>query len=103
MNEPRLMLLATATGRSEDIDHPAHAMFELFKIHELKPLDDQECNTVWEIIAGAKLPGEQIRPVRILTGGNARLIALIARFGAKRSFQQLLDDLIDLIDEHTDY
>ncbi len=103
MNEPRLMLLATATGRFEEIDHPAHAMFELFKIHELKALDDQECNTVWELIAGEKLPGEQIKPVRILTGGNARLIALIARFGAKRSFQQLLDDLIDLIDEHTDY
>ncbi|MEI6756587.1 MAG: hypothetical protein FDX18_03500 [Chlorobium sp.] len=103
MNEPRLMLLATAIGRSDEIDHPAHAMFELFKIHELKPLDDEECNTVWELIAGEKLPGEQIRPVRILTGGNARLISLIARFGAKRSFRELLDDLIDLIDEHTDY
>jgi len=45
----------------------------------------------------------QIRPVRILTGGNVRLIALIARFGAKRSFRELLEDLIDLIDEHTDY
>ena len=103
MNEPRLMLLATATGRFEEIDHPAHAMFELFKIHELKALDDQECNTVWELIAGGKLPGEQIRPIRILTGGNARLIALIAKFGAKRSFRQLIDDLVDLIDEHTDY
>jgi len=60
MNEPRLMLLATATGRFEEIDHPAHAMFELFKIHELKALDDQECNIVWELIAGEKLPGEQI-------------------------------------------
>ena len=103
MNEPRLMLLATAIGRSEAIDHPAHAMFELFKIHELNALDDQECNTIWELVAGDKLPGEQIRPVRILTGGNARLIALIAKFGARRSFRQLLDDLIDLIDEHTDY
>ncbi|MBZ4219919.1 MAG: ATP-binding protein [Chlorobium sp.] len=103
MNEPRLMLLATAIGRSEAIDHPAHAMFELFKIHELRALDDQECNMIWELIAGQKLPGEQIRPVRILTGGNARLIALIARFGARRSFQELLDDLVDLIDEHTDY
>ena len=103
MNEPRLMLLATAIGRSDEVDHPAHAMFELFKIHQLNALDDQECNMIWELIAGEKLPGEQIRPIRILTGGNARLIALIARFGAKRSFQQLLDDLVDLIDEHTDY
>ena len=103
INEPRLMLLATATNRFEEIDNPSFAMFEMFRILELQSLDDEECNTVWELIAGEKLSGEQIRPIRILTGGNLRLIALIARFGAQRSFRQLLDDLIDLIDEHTDY
>ena len=103
INEPRLMLLATATNRFEEIDNPSFAMFEMFRILELKSLDDEECNTVWELIAGEKLSGEQIRPIRILTGGNLRLVALIARFGAQRSFRKLLDDLIDLIDEHTDY
>jgi len=103
MNEPRLMLLATATARFEQIDHPAKAMFEMFRIHDLKPLNDEECNAIWALVAGEPLPGMQIRPVRILTGGNVRLIALIARFGAKRSFRELLEDLIDLIDEHTDY
>ncbi|HWR00512.1 MAG TPA: tetratricopeptide repeat protein [Chlorobaculum sp.] len=103
MNEPRLMLLATATARFEQIDHPARAMFEMFRIHDLKPLNDTECNSIWALIARKALPGEQIRPIRILTGGNARLIALIARFGAKRSFRELLDHLVDLIDEHTDY
>ncbi|ACD89793.1 pentatricopeptide repeat containing protein [Chlorobium limicola DSM 245] len=103
MNEPRLMLLATATARFEQIDHPAKAMFEMFRIHDLKPLNDEECNAIWALVTGEPLPGMQIRPVRILTGGNVRLIALIARFGAKRSFRELLEDLIDLIDEHTDY
>jgi len=103
MNEPRLMLLATATGRFEQIDHPAKAMFEMFRIHELKPLDDEECNRIWALVTGEPLPGEQIRPIRILTGGNARLIAIIARFGANRSFSELLEELVDLIDEHTDY
>ncbi len=103
MNEPRLMLLATATGRFEGIDHPSKAMFEMFRIHDLKPLNDDECNMIWALFAGAPLPGMQIRPIRILTGGNARLIGLIARFGAQRSFRELLEDLIDLIDEHTDY
>ncbi|EAT58286.1 tetratricopeptide repeat protein [Chlorobium ferrooxidans] len=103
INEPRLMLLATATSRFEGIDHLSNAMFEMFKIHELKPLDDNESNAIWELITGEKLPGEQIRPVRILTGGNPRLLSILAKFGAKRSFRQLLDDLIDLIDEHTDY
>lgn len=103
MNEPRLMLLATATSRFDDIDSPSHAMFEMFKIHELKPLDDDECNCIWKLVTGKKLIGEQIRPVRILTGGNPRLLAIIAKFGAHRSFRQFLDDLVDLIDDHTDY
>jgi ABC-type iron transport system FetAB ATPase subunit len=103
MNEPRLMLLATATGRFEQIEHPARPMFEMFRILDLKPLDDDECNSIWELVAGEPLPGEQIRPIRILTGGNARLITLIAKFGAKRSFRDLLEDLVDLIDEQTDY
>ncbi|MEW6518106.1 MAG: tetratricopeptide repeat protein [Thermodesulfobacteriota bacterium] len=103
INEPRLMLLATATTRFEDVENPSQAMFEMFKMHELKPLEDEECNAIWELVAGAKLPGSQIRPIRILTGGNARLLAIIARFGAHRSFRQLLDDLVDLIDDHTDY
>lgn len=103
MNEPRLMLLATATARFEQIDHPAKAMFEMFRIHELKPLDDEACNRLWALVASEPLPGEQIRPIRILTGGNARLIAIIARFGANRSFRELLEELVDLIDEHTDY
>jgi ABC-type iron transport system FetAB ATPase subunit len=103
MNEPRLMLLATATARFEEIDHPAKAMFEMFRIHDLRPLNDDECNTIWELVTGAPLPGLQIRPIRILTGGNARLIALVARFGKQRSFRELHENLIDLIDEHTDY
>lgn len=103
MNEPRLMLLATATGRFEQIDHPATAMFEMFRIQELMPLNDDECNAIWALVAGAPLPGQQIRPIRILTGGNARLLTIIAKFGANRSFRDLLEDLVDLIDEHTDY
>ena len=100
MNEPRLMLLASATGRFEEIDHPARPMFEMFRIHDLKPLDDDACNALWSLVTGDPLPGEQIRPIRILTGGNARLISIIAKSGANRSFSDLL---VDLIDEHTDY
>ncbi|HKI48982.1 MAG TPA: ATP-binding protein, partial [Desulfobacteria bacterium] len=46
MNEPRMMLLATATNRFEQIENSSHAMFEMFKIQELKPLDDDECNRI---------------------------------------------------------
>lgn len=63
LNEPRLMLLATATSRFEGIDNSSQAMYELFKIHELKRLDAAECNAIWELITGAKLQGEKIRPI----------------------------------------
>ena len=103
MNEPRMMLLATATNRFEQIENSSHAMFEMFKIQELKPLDDDECNRIWEFVAGEPLSGERIKPIRILTGGNPRLLTIIAKFGAHRSFRKLLDDLVHLIDDHTEY
>lgn len=67
INEPRVMLLATATSRFENIENTSQAMFEMFKIHELKPLDDEECNLIWALIPGKKLIGEQIKAIRILT------------------------------------
>jgi tetratricopeptide (TPR) repeat protein len=103
INEPRMMLLATATNRFEHIENSSQAMFEMFKMQELKPLDDDECNRIWGQITGQKLPGERIKPIRILTGGNPRLLTIIAKFSAHRSFRKLLDDLVDLIDDHTEY
>ncbi|MEI6652755.1 MAG: tetratricopeptide repeat protein [Chlorobiaceae bacterium] len=103
MNQPQLLLLATATSLFEGIDHPSSEMFEMFMIHELKPLDDDECNVLWGLIAGEKLPGEQIRSVRILTRGNPRMLTLFARCGAKRPFRLLFDNLVVAIDEYTGY
>lgn len=103
INEPRLMLLATATCRFEHIENNSKAMFEMFKMQELKPLDDEECNLIWEHITGHKLQGERIKPIRILTGGNPRLLTIIAKFSAHRSFHKLMDDLVNLIDDHTEY
>jgi len=36
-NEPRVMLLATATSRFEEIDRANKAMYELFRVHHLRP------------------------------------------------------------------
>ena len=103
MSEPRLMLLGTATNLFQVIDYPSGTMFDMFKIHDLKPLGDEECNTLWGLIAGEKLSEEQIRPLKILTEGNPRMLAVLAGCGAQRPFQQLLDTLVEAIDENTDY
>lgn len=103
LNESNVMLLGTATSRFEEHENADRAMFELFKIHELKPLDSDGCRKLWTSITGQDLPGERIRPMQILTGGNPRLLVIISSFAAKTSFRELMDDLTRLVDEHTEY
>ncbi len=101
--EPRIILLASATSRFAEIDNPDHALYDLFRVRTLKPLDTDECAALWETISGQRPPRQTIRPLEILTGGSPRLVAIVARFGAELSFRELMDDLLDLVDEHTEY
>ena len=48
-------------------------------------------------------PPETIRSLEILTGGSPRLIAIVARFDAVQSFRELMAELLDLVDDHTEY
>lgn len=103
LNEPRLMLLGTATSRFEEFDNMGKAMYELFKIQMLQPLNDEECRTYWKAITGQEPKKERVRPIKILTGGNPRLLTIISTFASKTSFKELMNDLIQLVDEHTEY
>ena len=101
--EPRIILLGSATSRFEEIDSPDHALYDLFRVVTLRPLDTGECTGLWQVVSGKPSPEGAIRPLEILTGGNPRLLAIIARFGAGRTFLELMDDLLDLVDDHTEY
>ena len=101
--EPRIILLASATSRFAEIDDPDHALYDLFRVRTLHPLATEECTELWTALSGSPPPGQTIRPIEILTGGSPRLIAIVARFGAELSFGELMDDLLDLVDEHTEY
>ena len=101
--EPRIILFASATSRFREIDHPEHALYDLFRIRTLRPLDTRQCEILWNAVAGRTPPTATIRSLEILTGGNPRLLAIVARFGAARSFRQLMADLLDLVDDHTEY
>ena len=101
--EPRIMLLGSATSRFAEIDDPQHALYDLFRIITLRPLDEQECAALWQAVSGASPDHGKIRSLQILTGGSPRLMAIVARFGAKLSFPTLMSDLFDLIDAHTEY
>ena len=101
--EPRILLLASATSRFDEIDKPDHALYDLFRTLTLHPLDTNECAVLWEAVSGQSRPAETIRSLEILTGGSPRLLAIVARFGAGLSFQELMDNLLDLVDDHTEY
>jgi len=103
LHEPRVMLLATATSRFEEIENADKAMFELFKLYELKALDERECGTLWASITEKEESEERVRPLQILTGGNPRLLAIISTFAAKMSLKELMDDLMQLVDDNTEY
>ena len=101
--EPRIILLASATSRFDEIDHPEHAMYDLFRTLTLRPLDTSECAVLWEAVSGGGHPPKAIRSLEILTGGSPRLLAILARFGGGLSFRELMADLLNLVDDHTEY
>ena len=101
--EPRIILLGSATSRFEEIDNPEHALYDLFRVVTLRPLDTEECEVLWRTVSGRPSTTRTVRPLEILTGGNPRLLAIIARFGAGQSFPELMGNLLDLVDEHTEY
>ena len=101
--EARIVLLASATSRFDAIDRPDHALYDLFRTLTLRPLDTNECAVLWEAVSGQRHPPETIRSLEILTGGSPRLLAIVARFGAGLSFRELMADLLDLVDDHTEY
>lgn len=101
--EPRIVLLASATSRFEEIDNPDNALFDLFRVITLRPLDTAECMTLWNSMAQEAATVDIIRPLEILTGGNPRLLTIVARFGGGQSFGTLMGNLLDLVDDHTEY
>ena len=101
--EPRIILFASATSRFDEIDDPDRALYDLFQVRTLRPLDTEQCTVLWETLAGRRPPRQTVRSLEILTGGSPRLIAIVAHFGAGLSFRELMADLLNLVDDHTEY
>ena len=102
-SEPQIMLLATATSRFKGLDDAREPFFELFRVLRLEPLDTEQCRSLWQMVTRDAVTGREIRPLQILTGGNPRLLIIIADFARHRSLRELMEDLVSLIDDHTEY
>ena len=102
-SEPKIMLLASATSRFEGLDDAEQPFFELFRIIGLEPLTTEECRLLWQAVSGDAVSGREIRPLEILTGGSPRLLVIVAGFAQHHSLRQLMEELVTLIDEYTEY
>ena len=101
--EPQIILLASATGRFRALDDVAEPFFEMFRIVGLEPLGTEECRWLWKVVSGKSAARRAVRPLEILTGGNPRLLVMVAEFARHRSLRRLMSELVALVDEHTEY
>lgn len=102
-SEPRIVLVATATSRFEALEDARQPFFELFRTIPLRPLNTEDCQRLWQAAGGGARSAWSIRPLEILTHGSPRLLVIVAGLARHRSLRQLLDELVTLIDDHTEY
>ena len=101
--EPQITLIASATSRFTGLDDAEQPFFEMFRIINLRPLTTEECRSLWKIVSGDRVSGREMRPLEILTGGSPRLLVIVAGFAQHKSLLRLMEELVMLIDEHTEY
>ena len=101
--EPQIMMLASATSRFTGLDDAEQPFFEMFRIINLRPLTTEECRSLWKVVSGDSVSERQMRPLEILTGGSPRLLVIVAGFTRHKSLRRLMEELVMLIDEHTEY
>ena len=101
--EPQITLIASATSRFTGLDDAEQPFFEMFRIINLRPLTTEECRSLWKVVSGDRMSGREMRPLEILTGGSPRLLVIVAGFAQHKSLRRLMEELVMLIDEHTEY
>jgi tetratricopeptide (TPR) repeat protein len=98
-----LTVVATTTARLDEFQKRFGRGLQLFRSHELRRLAPAECATLISSISKRPCDRNKLRPIEILTGGNPRLVSIMATFAQTRSLRQLMHQLTYLIDEHTSY
>ena len=103
LHEKRIMVLASAVTAFSGLRQPDAALYELFLLHPLEPLDAEGSMALWQAATGSEIPARRLRALELLTGGSPRLLAILADSAAHRPLPELTRELTDLLDAHTDY
>ena len=101
--EPRIMLLGSATTHFDELRSASEPFFELFHFVDLKPLNAAACQRLWRTVSGDSELERTNRPLEIFTGGSPRLLVMVAEFAVHHSLPKLMEGLVALIDNHTEY
>ena len=92
-----------ATSVTQILDDNATSLPQHYHYMELLPLSLGECHELWESLTGTQIKEEKLRPLEILTGGNPRLLHVLAEFTRTPSLHDLMRNLNYLIDQNTEY
>ena len=101
--EPRIMLLGSATAHFQELHLPDEPFFGFFHPVDLRPLNTEACLQLWRKVSGDSASKRTIRPLEILTGGSPRLLVMLAELALHRALPQPMEELVALIDSHTEY
>ena len=101
--EPKIILMGTATSSFRGLHDESAPFYHFFRVLTLEPLDTDRCRALWEAVSGESRDRRRIRPLEILTGGNPRLLTIVAEFARRRSPGHSMEALVGLVDEHTEY
>ena len=92
-----------ATSVTQLSDDNSIALPEHYHRLVLLPLSLGECSRLWESLSGTETNEEKLRPLQILTGGNPRLLHILAEFTRTPSLHNLMANLNYLVDQNTEY
>ncbi|HET7487230.1 MAG TPA: tetratricopeptide repeat protein [Acidimicrobiales bacterium] len=101
--EHDLLLVGSAVTTFHQLDDAGRALFGVFHRIDLRPLGDDEVRAVWLAVTGVDLPVERAAAVRIVAGGNPRLVTVLGRFSRHPDLGDLQSALGLLIDGYTPY
>jgi DNA-binding MarR family transcriptional regulator len=102
-NEHDLLLMASSVTSFAQVEEASEALYGFFHRIDLRPLGDDDVRAIWREVTGVTLEGDRVVPIRVLTGGNPRMVAVLASFSRDRDLSSLRQDLELLIDEYTPF
>jgi tetratricopeptide (TPR) repeat protein len=113
MEDPRLMVIGASTSYFSQINELDQPFYGLFRIFHLERFNRQEMELTLRTFAERKndkkvleilkTQPERVQSLRILTGGNPRLVKMVYRLLHEGAFGDVRRDLQRLLDECTPY